>query len=192
MKKPVCSADDCKRESIVRDKELCSTHYYRWWKGLPVNAKTMYDRTPLERFSEKYVVLDIGCWEWSGHRQKQGYGTFSIDGEMVLAHRAAWVLTVGKIPEGMNVLHSCDNPPCVNVDHLFLGTQKDNIQDMISKGRDKLIGEKSSRTDLTEDDVRVIKKLLSVGRPHKAISSLFGVGVAAIGHISTGHTWSHV
>jgi len=75
------------------------------------------------------------CWEWSAGKFKQGYGAFGIDKKMVNTHRVAYELFVGPIPEGLCVLHTCDNPSCVNPNHLFLGTQKDNIQDMVKKGR---------------------------------------------------------
>lgn len=76
-----------------------------------------------------------GCLEWSGVTNRRGYGRLQVQGRMVLTHRLAWELANGSIPEGMNVLHRCDNPPCCDPEHLFLGTQKDNVADMIAKGR---------------------------------------------------------
>ncbi len=75
------------------------------------------------------------CWEWTGTRQGQGYGILYVEGKSTLAHRFAWAFANGPIPAGMQVLHHCDNPPCTRLSHLFLGTQKDNMQDMASKGR---------------------------------------------------------
>jgi hypothetical protein len=75
------------------------------------------------------------CWLWTACRDRYGYGRLSAEGRRYKAHRASWELHFGPIPEGKGVLHSCDNPPCVRPDHLFLGTQVDNIRDMIAKGR---------------------------------------------------------
>lgn len=80
---------------------------------------------------------DGGCWEWSGWRLPSGYGTLRIRAakRTVLAHRLAYETWVGPIPDGLQVLHRCDNPPCINPAHLFLGTQRDNLLDSVSKGR---------------------------------------------------------
>ena len=75
------------------------------------------------------------CWEWTGYRDRLGYGRLRVDGSLMLAHRVAWELEHGYISEGLNVCHHCDNPPCVRPNHLFLGTQRDNIKDSVHKGR---------------------------------------------------------
>ena len=89
-----------------------------------------------------YTVTPTGCWEWNGPRNKAGYGSYRRDLFQVpykeavqLAHRHAYVLTHGPIPDGMCVCHTCDNPPCINPDHLFLGSQADNHHDAQAKGR---------------------------------------------------------
>lgn len=81
---------------------------------------------------------DNGCWEWTGSRIN-GYGHLCISKENVYSHRVSYMLHSGKDPDGMLVLHHCDNPSCVNPDHLFLGTYRDNTQDMIRKGRSGLL-----------------------------------------------------
>ncbi len=88
-----------------------------------------------ERFWSK-VVRGEGCWIWAASVDDHGYGRFGI-GRLRIepAHRVAWMVANGPIPDGLSVLHRCDNPPCVRPDHLFLGTQRDNMRDMIAKGR---------------------------------------------------------
>ena len=92
-----------------------------------------------ERVMSKVRVEASGCWVWQGSAGKDGYGrmVYRLDGQRVIrgAHRVSWEVANGPIPEGMHVLHRCDNPPCVNPAHLFLGTQADNMRDMTRKGR---------------------------------------------------------
>ena len=86
------------------------------------------------RFWSK-VEKSEGCWTWTASRDPIGYGTFGFDGKVRKAHRVAYVLAFGEIPEGHHILHSCDNPPCVNPAHLRSGTRKDNMQDALKRGR---------------------------------------------------------
>ena len=94
-------------------------------------------RTPIiERFWPKVRKADgDGCWEWQASRMPKGYGRLGISGVMVLAHRVSYELNIGPIQAGLFVLHKCDNPSCVRPDHLFLGTQADNVHDAKAKGR---------------------------------------------------------
>ena len=119
----------------------------------------------LTRFVEKIVVdPETGCHNWIASCTTDGYGYFKIDGVGWGAHRAAWFLLVGDIPEGQCVLHHCDNIKCVNPDHLFLGSQYDNIQDMVSKGRHKWrSGEDHNRAKLTKKEVEEIRNRYKKG-----------------------------
>jgi hypothetical protein len=91
--------------------------------------------TPERRFDQRFSKQPNGCWEWTAGRNEWNYGVFPIRGRNVYAHRFAYTRWVGPIPEGQKVLHRCDNPPCVNPAHLFLGTQQANVDDMYAKGR---------------------------------------------------------
>lgn len=95
-----------------------------------------YVKTLEERFWKK-VTVGAGCWTWTAHRDRDGYGQMNLDstGKKVSAHRAAWQIANGPVPDGMFVCHSCDNPSCVRPSHLFLGLPVDNTRDMIAKGR---------------------------------------------------------
>lgn len=140
------------------------------------------------RLAEKTSVLKNGCWMYTGGWNAKNYGVFWVDGKSRTAHRVAYELYVGSIPDDLSVLHTCDNPWCINPKHLFVGTQQDNIDDMISKGRDGFIRTKNGRALLSEDDIIEIKKLLGqFSQQH--IANQFGVSRSTISAISTGRNW---
>jgi hypothetical protein len=118
-------------------------------------AKRGYKATePILRFNQKYIVdEETGCWQWIASKINIGYGIIKIKGKKVLAHRFAYEYFIGSI-NNLNVLHKCDNPKCCNPDHLFLGTQKDNMIDCKNKNRNhKPIGELCGKHILKEYQV---------------------------------------
>jgi hypothetical protein len=87
------------------------------------------------KLADQLPVMATPCLEWTASRNRKGYGQFRLDGKTERAHRVAWQIAHGPIPDGLHVLHKCDNPPCVAVEHLFLGTDADNAADRDAKGR---------------------------------------------------------
>jgi hypothetical protein len=135
------------------------------------------------------------CLEWQRYRDKAGYGHKRFRGKDMLAHRVAWIQAYGPIPMGMNVLHRCDNPPCVNPLHLFLGSQVDNIKDCKAKGRisraSRNVGAKHGNSKIQEQTAVKIKMLYGVVSPHK-IGKALGMNPSSIHDIMTGKNWKHV
>jgi hypothetical protein len=144
----------------------------------------------MERFWKKVIKSD-GCWNWIGCRKKQGYGNIRVDGKTVMAHRVSWEMVNGSIPDGLCVLHKCDNPSCVNPDHLFLGTKMDNHCDMVDKGRRaSFVGASNGRAKLTQEQVSVVKELYSTGRlTQREIGKLYGVTDVVVSYILSGKIW---
>ena len=144
-----------------------------------------------ERFWNKVTITD-GCWLWTAHRDKDGYGAFKLpSGQHVRAHRMAFELDVGMIPEGTFVLHRCDNPPCCNPDHLFIGTSRDNIVDMVTKQR-QARGEQDGNAKLTVRQVRAIRRGAAAGRTYAELAPRFGVDRSTVGRVVNGDTWVHL
>lgn len=94
-----------------------------------------YDEDRKQKMLSKIKISSNGCWEWQKSKNLKGYGCFSYKGQPMSAHRVAWLLFKGDIPKNQCILHKCDNPSCINPDHLWRGTQSENMQDMIKKGR---------------------------------------------------------
>ncbi len=138
----------------------------------------------------KFVDKTDTCWLWTGCVQR--YGQFAPhQSRAIKAHRFSWIIHYGQIPEGMHVLHRCDNPPCVNPEHLFLGTHKDNMADMVSKGRQTL-GEDNPSAKLKGVDVRAIRNRCKEGFSGKQLSEVFRVSRSTIYAIKNRHIWKHI
>lgn len=146
-----------------------------------------------ERFENKVELIPFStCHWWVAYTTSKGYGTFRGKYEKEFAHRVSYKLYKGKICEGLYVLHKCDNPTCVNPDHLFLGTQADNMRDMCDKGRqNKLRGEVANSSKLTEADIRKIrafKKDIS----YVKMAKIFNISKSHLCRIINRQIWSHI
>jgi len=149
-------------------------------------------RPPEQRMLEKARETPDGCWLFTGSRTLDGYGTIGFEkrGQTIRTHRLAWLLWKGLIPPGQQVLHRCDRPACVNPEHLFLGTQKENVQDMLRKGRaGNTRGERNGRAKLTWRGVEVIRAAPRKHGLHPQLAKRFGVGVSAIMRIRSKDSW---
>lgn len=131
-----------------------------------------------------------GCWPWIGGKDDRGYGKASVGGQKwKRAPRVAWELTNGPIPDGLHVLHRCDNPPCVNPAHLFLGTNRDNHADKVAKGR-QARGERCGHNKLTEDDVVAIRYAVVVcGARQRELSRALGVSAQTVCNVVNRSSW---
>ena len=147
--------------------------------------------TPMERFNAKVIPEpNSGCYLWTAAVGSSGYAHFGLNGKVCDAHRLSYEWFVGKIPEGMFVLHRCDIPSCVRPDHLFLGTQTDNLSDMTTKGRRRCgVGESHGAAKLTNNQV---EKIRADTRSNRTIAPEYRVGKSTIGAIKAGTSWRTV
>ena len=164
-----------------------------WLKGKPGVRKT----TQAQRFWAKVNKKGPNeCWTWAGNRTTGGYGAWQLKAKFASAHRIAWMLTYGPIPEGEGhhgtcVCHRCDNRLCVNPNHLFLGNHTENMQDMEKKGRAvHFPGSTNPRARLTDTQVREIRSNPEI--PPKALAVRFNVSTATISSIRKGKTWRNI
>lgn len=173
---------------------------------VPIKAKRKAGLSIQERLQRNCIPIPFaGCFVWCGALDNKGYGVINIGGGLARkAHRVSWSVFRGPIPPGMNVLHRCDMPCCINPDHLFLGTQADNVADMIAKGRDRKAvgdnhssrlypelrrGENHSRARLSEKDILAIR---SSPMGCRRLAKLYGVTVTHINNIRSRKAWAHI
>jgi len=179
------------RESIKRRHRIYKERYpervkesnRKYREAHPVERKER--RPDAERFLSK-VDKGESCWTWKGWIDGWGYGKFRYRGRMMFAHRFSYMTYREPVPDGLCVLHRCDNPACVNPAHLFLGTQGDNAKDKMAKNR-HTFGEKSKRSKLTLDQVMEIRR--STGN-QRLLAEKYGIRQTTVSEIRNGRSWS--
>lgn len=195
----VCIVEGCGKK--VHGRGLCMNHYAFYRRTGEIGErkiKSLEERLWAKVDKSHGLGPNGDCWEWRGYTHKNGYGYLGKDstkGSTISSNRAAYIVSKGDIPEGLWVLHKCDNRLCCNPDHLWLGTPKENTRDMIAKGRRRSAdqvarGEDVSLAKLTADMVRAIR-----AEPPQTLSVLaekYGVSKATIGKVIHRQTWAHI
>lgn len=184
----MCSVKGCTDKTYSLG--YCRLHYGRFNRTGATDDPT---KTPEQRFESK-VDRSGDCHLWMGSKNPEGYGNFHANGKLDKAHRYAYRLANGDFDTALYVCHTCDNPSCVNPDHLFLGTQTKNMHDMMSKGRQHLtVGVQNGRAKLNDDAVRQIRTLHKSGdMTTRELAKEFGMGQTSIAEIVANKTWRHV
>lgn len=210
MNTRTCTWPDCSNKHDSRG--YCNNHAKQAIeKGLIEKLPDRSRESLRERFFRiGWLETGSGCWEWAGLRFPKGYGCLNHGGRNRSAHRVSHELHLGPIPKGLVVMHSCDNPPCVNPAHLSTGTTADNIHDMTQKGRANLsglaLGRRGSSRDLrspdpnyrnpaarlTAADVTEFRHLLSRGASPVSLARTFGISKQHAGRIARGTAWRNV
>jgi hypothetical protein len=192
-KQETCSVPGC--ESPVRTSGFCNRHHIKWLRhGDPLGKRDRHHGLSLRERMTLYTTVGPDCWEWNAARNARGYGVINDGTRIQLAHRVAWLLEHGSIPEGISVLHHCDNAGCVRLSHLFIGTRADNNADMIAKGRSRAGANPPRGVDfwdakLTEEIVRTIRTSTERGVD---LAKRYGVSKATITDIRKRRSWAHI
>lgn len=178
----MCSVSDCKNKPHALG--FCTKHYQRYKKTGSTNPQRCADGTPEERFWRFVDKKEKNqCWNWTGVKGSGERGRLKINYKFITAYRFSYELHKGEIPDGLFVLHSCDNPSCVNPDHLFVGTQKDNLDDREAKNRRLTWAVNDSPCKKITDEVVV--EIRSLNITHSEISKKFGISQSLVSMIKS-------
>lgn len=185
--RPACRVQGCEK-STQRDHRMCSMHRARMARwGTTDPGPQAFDRTTEERFWLRVAKAAPGeCWGWTGAANDKGYGQVTVMGQAVkvYAHRLSYEMHRGPIPDGYEVLHACDNPPCTNPDHLSVGTTEENSVDAQRKGR--------LRKRLDARKVREIRRLHRGGIAKGSLAAIFAVTTTCINDVVNRRTWRYI
>jgi hypothetical protein len=191
----ICCIKNCDLPVVALG--LCNKHWRRNKKyGSPVAVSShsgMFRGLSAEERFARSVVKTEGCWVWKASRDRYGYGVFrGMIGSVAFtrAHRYSYALHTGDMLVGMHALHTCDNPACVNPNHLFAGTNADNMRDKTQKGRSRVpVGEHHGKAKLSEQQV---KRILKDPRPYAEIAADYNVAPSTIGSIKQRQSWRYL
>ena len=149
--------------------------------------------TPLrDRLMVRSRPAPSGCREWTGGKSSKGYGRLKYRGTILIASRAVWEIERGPIPPDIVVMHKCDNPSCIEIEHLSIGTKQDNNRDMVQKGRQS-VGIQNGQSRLTPWRVRVLRRAYRSGEwSYERIAKKVGLSFGTVWSAVTGRTWQHV
>jgi HNH endonuclease len=219
MAKPYPICKQCHQRPCRIGRQFCSRQCHRMYSathaicytkkceycgstGLNYQGRRFCSRECVETYERLHVndrfwrfvakTEPNSCWPWL-KGTLNGYGRFNFNDTRMLAHRYAWTITHGPIPDGLDVLHACDNPPCCNPAHLFLGTHQDNMADMMQKGRHRTgHGERNANTKFTDDVIRLIRAESARGISRRQLARQLKVHHSTINRIVSRQVWKHV
>lgn len=187
---PTCSVEGC--EKPVNGRGLCASHYHH--AKVQGELPDIVKLTPEEKFLSMHEVCpETGCWNWVKGTDTCGYGIFYPYGAAapkIRAHRYSYMIHKGPIPEGLYVCHTCDNPGCVNPDHLWLGTHTENMRDKERKGRGHdRSGSSNVKAKITEE---IALEIYNAEGTNKEIGARFGLDHQLVYRIRTKRMWKHI
>lgn len=194
----ICSIAGCDR--TARCRGWCKRHYEIWRRHRDAEyvTRAFHGRGPNgeslgKKLRRKSQPAANGCREWTGWCDDGGYGRVAVDRGMRPAHVVAWELANGqRVPDGLVVRHTCDNPSCIETSHLVLGTQAQNVADMFNRGRCDRSGERNNSAKLTADSVQAIRAKHAVGQSVSSLSRDYGISESQVKNIVTRKQWKEV
>lgn len=185
----ICSIENCGEIQVGRN--MCRKHYQRWWRYGDATFTTPLNKEKFWTFVDKTpgYGIDGDCWIFTGHKDEDGYGRLSIEGQRQFAHRYVFFLVHGRYPEPMG-RHACDNPPCCRPDHIIEGTHQDNMDDKQTRGRQWYPkGELHGAAKLTSACVHAIR---GSAQSLSTVAMQYGVSSSLISMIKNGKRWTHL